>query len=331
MKLLLLVVLWCSVFVTDAALAKRLPGGNSLDKPTGHATESASPAAKPLSTANAADLTPPGKANGMATSGHPEPRAGMLAGLAAGLGLVWLASALGLGNMLGSVLLLAVAAFGVWMVVRGAWRVRAPGKSAASLTADHLALQSATGRGTSLRDYSPRNVGNDASARPWERTTTGFEASRFGDLTQPHSGGALRGSGVPGACGWGVPEGFDVEAFLQASKVNFIGLQSAWDRSDIPSLRAMMTDDMLAQIKAQLAEREQHSGSASNVTEVVMLEARLLGIEELDHAYVASVEFSGMIREDVSSGPNPFREVWNITRPKAGAGGWLVAGVQALQ
>jgi predicted lipid-binding transport protein (Tim44 family) len=33
----------------------------------------------------------------------------------------------------------------------------------------------------------------------------------------------------------------------------------------------------------------------------------------------------------VSMGPNPFREVWNITRPKAGGGGWLVAGVQALQ
>jgi predicted lipid-binding transport protein (Tim44 family) len=57
----------------------------------------------------------------------------------------------------------------------------------------------------------------------------------------------------------------------------------------------------------------------------------LLGIEELDHAHMASVEFSGMIREEVSAGPNPFREVWNITRPKSGSGGWLVAGVQALQ
>jgi predicted lipid-binding transport protein (Tim44 family) len=69
----------------------------------------------------------------------------------------------------------------------------------------------------------------------------------------------------------------------------------------------------------------------TNTTEVVMIEARLLGIEELETAHMASVEFSGMIREDVSAGPNPFREVWNITRPKSGAGGWLVAGVQALQ
>jgi predicted lipid-binding transport protein (Tim44 family) len=59
-----------------------------------------------------------------------------------------------------------------------------------------------------------------------------------------------------------------------------------------------------------------------------MLDAKLLGIEDLGQAYLASVEFSGMIRED-ASGPQPFREVWNMTKPKSG-GGWLVAGLQAL-
>ena len=61
-----------------------------------------------------------------------------------------------------------------------------------------------------------------------------------------------------------------------------------------------------------------------------MLEAQLLGIEDLGDAYMASVEFNGMIREQPSAGPSPFREVWNMTKPKEG-GGWLVAGVQALQ
>ena len=62
-----------------------------------------------------------------------------------------------------------------------------------------------------------------------------------------------------------------------------------------------------------------------------MLEAQLLGIEELSGAYMASVEFSGMIREEASASPSPFREVWNMTKPSSGRGGWLVAGVQALQ
>jgi predicted lipid-binding transport protein (Tim44 family) len=62
-----------------------------------------------------------------------------------------------------------------------------------------------------------------------------------------------------------------------------------------------------------------------------MIEARLLGIEELPDEYMASVEFSGMIREEASAGPSPFREVWNMTKAKSGPSGWLVAGVQALQ
>jgi predicted lipid-binding transport protein (Tim44 family) len=92
----------------------------------------------------------------------------------------------------------------------------------------------------------------------------------------------------------------------------------------------MMTDTMLQEIQTQLNERETHTGGSSNLTEVVMIEAHLLGIEELAEEYMASVEFSGMIREEPSAGPNPFREVWNMTKPRNG-GGWLVAGVQALQ
>jgi predicted lipid-binding transport protein (Tim44 family) len=93
----------------------------------------------------------------------------------------------------------------------------------------------------------------------------------------------------------------------------------------------MMTDGMVDEIRGQLTERESHGGAQPNHTDVVMLEAQLLGIEELDDAYMASVEFSGMIREEPSAGPSPFREVWNMTKPVRGGSGWLVAGVQALQ
>ena len=145
------------------------------------------------------------------------------------------------------------------------------------------------------------------------------------------AGGSMIGSSLLGSQAWGVPAGFDAEGFLKACKTNFLTLQDAWDRSDINNLRAMMTDEMLEQIKVQLSERESHTGAAANKTDVQMLDAKLLGIEELADVYMASVEFSGMIREDVSAGASPFREVWNMTKPRNGTGGWLVAGVQALQ
>ena len=174
--------------------------------------------------------------------------------------------------------------------------------------------------------YKPQNVGNDASARPWESNSTHFHT----DDVKPNSG-AVIGSALGGGQVWGVPADFDTAGFLNAAKANFVTLQAAWDKSDISALRVMMTDDMLREIQSQLADRETHTGGPSNHTDVEMLEAQLLGIEDTGADYMASVEFSGMIREEPSAGPSPFREVWNMTKPKDGSRGWLVAGVQALQ
>ncbi|MEO0003988.1 MAG: hypothetical protein RLZZ22_1680 [Pseudomonadota bacterium] len=169
--------------------------------------------------------------------------------------------------------------------------------------------------------YSASNVGNDASARPWEHQHGAFDAAQ--GRTEPASP-----AGMADAC---LPSGFDAAVFLEASKVHFIQLQAAWDRADILALRAMMTDAMLGQIQPQLLERERQAGAVGQGSEVVMLDAKLLGIEEQASGYLASVEFSGLIRDAAAAGPNPFREVWSIIRPRSGADGWLVAGVQAMQ
>mgnify|MGYP002732842401 CR=1 FL=1 len=166
--------------------------------------------------------------------------------------------------------------------------------------------------------YKPQNVGNDASARPWEQL--------------PGDQGSIIGAGLAGgaANNWEVPAGFDAAGFLDAAKRNFVTLQAAWDKGDVATLRSMMTDDMLAEIKQQLEAREAENTGVANQTDVVMIDAQLLGIEDLGDTYMASVEFSGLIREEPSAGPSPFREVWNMAKPKDNSSGWLVAGLQAL-
>jgi predicted lipid-binding transport protein (Tim44 family) len=249
----------------------------------------------------------------------------MLGGLAAGLGLAWLASSLGLGAAAGQFMMFALLALVIMLAV--GWFMRSR-KAAQSQNAGHspYAFQGATSAGTAQvpASYRPENVGNDASARPWERGSMAFDAA-------PAASGSMIGSGLSGSQSWGIPAGFDTEGFLKSAKANFVSLQAAWDKSDINALRAMMTDSMLKEIQAQLADREVHTGGPVNLTDVIMIEAQLLGIEDLGDAYMASVEFSGMIREELSAGPNPFREVWNMTKSKSGQSGWLVAGVQALQ
>lgn len=318
---ILAVVLTAGMLLAGSpAEAKRMGGGSSIGRQSTNVT----PRQATPPTQNAAPAAG-------AAAAPKKPWGAMLGGLAAGLGLAWLASSLGLGGAFSQIIMFALLAL-VVMVVIGFVMRRLKGGAAnspgAARTQPPFAFQGA-GSADTPKSYSPANVGNDASARPWERSSMAFDANK--SESGASAGGSVIGSALLGAQTWGVPAGFDTEGFLKACKANFVTLQDAWDRSDIQSLRAMMTDDMLAQIKTQLADRESHTGGVPNKTEVVMIDAQLLGIEELDDVYMASVEFSGMIREDASAGASPFREVWNMTKPRAGSGGWLVAGVQALQ
>jgi len=330
MKVLSVILVCAMVIASNDVWAKRLGGGSSFGKQSNNVTQRNATPAQPAPTQgtqqNATQNAAQRPAAAPAAAAAPKrPWGAMLGGLAAGLGLAWLASALGFGEGFAQFLLILLAVVAVVAIIGFIRRSRA---AAAPAARSPFAFQSATPAAAdpvATRSYSPQNVGNDASARPWERG-----ASTFGSA-DPAQQGSLIGSALGGPQTWGVPADFDAEGFLRASKGNFVKLQSAWDRADIPALRAMMTDDMIVQIQAQLSERESQGSGVANQTEVVMLEAQLLGIEELEHEYMASVEFSGMLREDPSAGPNPFREVWNITRPKTGQGGWLVAGVQALQ
>ena len=305
----------------DAMAAKRLGGGKSIGKQSANVTQRESAPVAPAAPGMGSAAAKPTPAAPAANPAAPKrPWGAMLGGLAAGLGLAWLANSLGMGEGFGQILMFALLAMGLFMLWGMLTRSRRGGTQAGSPYAFQGAGPAAP---VTHKPYRPENVGNDASARPFER-------SNLSPL-DGGSGGSMIGSALAGSQSWGVPAGFDAEGFLKAAKANFITLQAAWDRSDIATLRSMMTDGMVAEIRTQLAERENHVGAGPNLTDVVMIEAHLLGIEELDDEYMASVEFSGMIREEPSAGPSPFREVWNMTKPKNGKTGWLVAGVQALQ
>ena len=236
---------------------------------------------------------------------------GPLAGLAAGLGIAALLSAFGLSgafaNMLGSLLIVALLVFAalfVWRMLRGA------GTQAASQRRLEPGLQ-APGAGVSRIDY------DSTAARP------GSVAATLGSAagTPPAVSSASSVSSEP----WGVPADFDVEGFLRNAKVHFIRLQAAWDAHNLDDIREFTTPEVFAEIRMQLSE-----DPATTHTDVGTLAARLLGIEETDSEYVASVRFDGSLRE--GQGPaEPVAEVWNLSKPKRGNRGWLLAGVQQLQ
>ena len=311
----------------NAEAARRMGGGKSVGQQSNQVTKrDAAPQtpAAPAQNAAPANAAKPGAA-APAAAAPKKPWGAMLGGLAAGLGLAWLAHSLGMGEAFGNILMFLLIGVAVMAAIGLFMRSR---RNAAAGNQGGFAYQGAgstADQPASMKQYNPEKVGNDASARPWESQSTRFDSSAV-----DASSGSMIGSSLGGNQTWGIPAGFDVDSFITAAKRNFVTLQDAWDRSDIAALRSMMTDTMVMEIRNQLSERESQFPGQPNKTEVVMLEAQLLGIEEQADTYLASVEFNGMIREDAAAGPSAFREVWNMTKSKQG-GGWLVAGVQALQ
>jgi predicted lipid-binding transport protein (Tim44 family) len=120
-----------------------------------------------------------------------------------------------------------------------------------------------------------------------------------------------------------VPE---VQELLQLARMSFVQLQAAWDRADLGAIGALTTEPLLAELRDQLALR----GAEPNHTEVIALDARLLALEDLREAFVASVEFSGLIRERIDASAAPFRELWLLANVKAADRGWQLARVQSL-
>jgi len=131
-----------------------------------------------------------------------------------------------------------------------------------------------------------------------------------------------RGTAAAGGASWGIPAGFDSAGFLTAAKANYVKLQQAWDSGDLAELSEFTSNDMFISLTHELRTR----GGQSN-TEVVTLDADLLGIESTAAEHIASVKFDGTLKVDGEA--ERVSEVWNLTKPVRG-GGWVLAGIQQL-
>jgi predicted lipid-binding transport protein (Tim44 family) len=123
-----------------------------------------------------------------------------------------------------------------------------------------------------------------------------------------------------------IPHDFPVDSFLRSAKASFIRLQAANDRKDINDVREYTTPEVFAEISMQMQER----GSDVQTTEIVAINAELLEVANEDTYVIASVRFTGQLREN--NGPlESIDEVWHIQKDTTNSQEkWLLAGIQQL-
>ena len=301
---LTLATTFASAFFALALLAHdadagRLGGGKSFGKQSStYNQRQALPPSKPAQDASKAAPAPAG-------TPAPQPAGnrwfGPLAGIAAGLGIGMLLSHFGLGGAfadgLGSMIVIGLLLFaGVFI-----WRM----------------LRRSTAPPDAMRPMEPAY----APSAPPLASSSGAGVSVLG-TPLPGAAPVPANTGAP----WGVPADFDVAGFIRIAKVQFLRMQVAWNEKNLADIREFTTPEVFAEIRMQLDEEK----GAVNKSEVVNLDATLLGIETGPTEYLASVRFSGSMRENQAEAV-PFEEVWNLGKPIDGRSGWLLAGLQQVQ
>ncbi|NMG42550.1 Tim44 domain-containing protein [Aromatoleum toluvorans] len=187
--------------------AKRFGGGSSLGM-----QRQVTPPQAPRPSAAPAPQAP----QGAATTPPRRSWMGPLAGLAAGLGVAALFSHLGLGEELGSLLMIGLLVFAAVALFRLLSR-RSTGTSGAG------GMQYAGATPTRAADASP-------------------PATAFG--------GGSAAAATPA-----IPPDFDADAFARQAKVNFIRLQAAHDAGNLDDIREFTSPEMYAEIRLQMADR----------------------------------------------------------------------------
>ena len=290
------VVLAVGMSLALDAEARRLGGARSSGMQRQAVT---APATPPAGTAQRAPTqASPATAPAAGTAAAAAPKRswmGPIAGLAAGLGIAALASHFGFGEALANMLTIARIAMAVLAVIGFVLRKRAAAQGIP--------------------------FGGAPAGAPPGMFRTGEPQPQGGSLI-----GSRIGSGLAApAAGGPVPAGFDVEGFVRKAKTQFLLLQAANDAGDLQRLRDYLTPEMFDIVSAELEARP--AGSVQR-TEVFGLEAQVLEAVEEPAQYVVSVRFTGSVREQPGAVPEDLDEVWHLTKPRAGAGGWVIAGIQ---
>lgn len=293
----------------DAEAAKRLGSGKSMgtqrqavqDKaPTAPAAQNAAPAA------GAAGTPAAPKSSWM----------GPIAGLAAGLGIAALASHFGFGDELASMVMMGLLAFAVVAVIGLIMRKRAQGRQGGMQPVGGLMPSTAgAAANTGARpDMSGHTGAAYKSALP---SHAGYGVGSSGSMIGSHIGAAHAASPA-------IPTDFDSAGFERNAKINFIRLQAAYDSGNLDDIREFTTPEMFAEIKLDFAERE----ASSQTSDVVRLDAKVLEVVQESTRYLVSVQFTGFIRFGAGVDDETFDEIWHLTKPLQGSGGWILAGIQ---
>ncbi|WP_432736035.1 Tim44 domain-containing protein [Maridesulfovibrio sp. FT414] len=295
-------------FSAGDADAKRLGGGKSFGSKPSYSNTYKQPTSSPTMTQKQSTGTAGTQQGGFARTGM-----GIFGGLLAG---TFLGSMLGgFGGMGGGFFNLLIIGLLVYLGFKF-FKSR-------SRNSDNVYQQGNYQRGPT---QSSGNGVNNSNADPYARREDAAK-NAWEHLSSKPSGNAGAGSVADAGPTISRPAGFDEEEFLEGAKAVYNRLQKSWDNRDMNDIAQFATSDVVDEIRRQAQE-----DPGPSLTEVMMVNARLLEVKEDGGKTMATVYYDVLLREDSSqSQPSQVREVWHFIKESGGNAMWKLDGIQQLE
>jgi predicted lipid-binding transport protein (Tim44 family) len=238
---------------------------------------------------------------------------GPVAGIAAGLGLAALASHLGFGEELASIVMMGLMLVFVVLVLGYFMRKRAVSKPYKNAMNTEM-------------QYSNASAGNTRNESVREKNTLAYKAYMRSQEKNTTNSGIGSSIGLASVRGKSIPSGFDTVSFENNAKANFLSLQTANDSGNLEYIRQLTTPELFSQIQEDFAGRD----ADAQRNDVQNLHAEVIDVVEDTDRYLVSVRFSGTIRDSSGEPSESFDEIWHLVKPVQGNSGWLLSGIQQM-
>ncbi len=147
-----------------------------------------------------------------------------------------------------------------------------------------------------------------------------YRDSGFGTRHQEPQHPSTAGSDVP----FNLPQGFDLNGFLNGARNHYRQIQEAWNNGDMETIREYVSPDLYAHL-----QKERTALQGDQHTEVMYVDAELVRADIAFGKAELSLRFNGRYRDNVERVEEKITDIWHLERDLNQANApWLIIGIE---
>ena len=237
--------------------------------------------------------------------------AALAGGIAAGLGLAWLASKMGLGAEFGNIMLILAVVLIGFMLFRMFKQRKLNQSYANGYNSTNSSKNYENTKNSNYSMNNPSSMENSTSSAHNNYSNTPYNNSSIpNNYTQNQNTNDL------------YPQ--EIVQLTNQGNFWFNNIQSLSDEKNVIELRKLLSQELLANI-----EEDFKNSSMMSKTVTKDLQSNLLDWRETNYEWLATLQYKALVSEDGGTFV-PVNEAWTFTKDKNSNEGWKLDGISQL-